>query len=66
MPNEMSWNAVDKKVGMTLEELEDALAIVRSARPGVKWKVKATVGFSGQVQKITLMEVDDVAVPEAS
>lgn len=58
MPNEMSWSADNKKAGMTLEELEKAVDIVRSSRPGVKWTVKATVGFSGQIQKVTFVEVE--------
>lgn len=66
MANEMSWNAADKKAGMSLEELEAAVDIVRSARPGVKWRLKATVGFAQQVQRITFVEVEsEVQIPAA-
>lgn len=56
MPNEMSWTAKDQKNGMTAEELESALDVLKTSRPGVRWKLRARVGFSSQIQKVTFVE----------
>jgi len=60
MPNEMSWTADDKKLGMSMAELERAVDIVRQTRPGKRFRIKAVVGFSQQLQKITFVEAEYV------
>lgn len=60
MPSEFSWNAKDQKAGMTAEELEAILDIIRRTRPGQKFHLKAKVGFSDQIRKLIFTEVESV------
>lgn len=56
MPAEYKYTAVDKTTGMTFEELNEALKDF-SVADAKKYRLKAVVGFKGQVQSITFVEV---------
>ena len=62
---EHGFKAKDKKAGMTLEELDVAVAAVKLMSPGKKFRLKATAGFGGQLQVLTFVEVEDVVPPAA-
>lgn len=59
MPIEMVWEAEDKKAGMTMKEMEQAISVMRQTRPGEEFRLKATVGFKQQIQKLTFTGVKD-------
>lgn len=59
MANKMTWTAKDKKNGMSLEELERALDMLKQTRPGARWKLRATVGWGWQIEAISFEEVED-------
>ena len=58
MPSEFKFNAKDRKGGMTLPELEEAISYIGA---GGKYRLKARVGFGNQLQELIFVEVDDEA-----
>ncbi len=57
----MSFSATDQRAGLTLTELERAIALVKEARPGRAFRLKVSLGWRQQVQKIIFTEVEDAA-----
>lgn len=55
---EFKFWAADHKVGMTLEELGNALSRLEK---GKKYRLKAKVGFGQQVQNLVFQEVEGEA-----
>lgn len=62
MANEYKINARNKKEGMSLAELMWGIAEIPTIDK--QYTLKANIGFKGQLQSLTLIEVDD-DVPEA-
>jgi len=60
MSREYRYTARDKKAGMTFPELEDAVKEVSQYdEQGYRYRLKATVGFKGQLQSVTFVEVEN-------
>jgi hypothetical protein len=53
MPSEITIKAINKKDGMSRSELKEGM---ESLKEDVAYRVKATVGFKGQLQSITFTE----------
>jgi hypothetical protein len=60
--SEFKFWAADHKVGMTLEELGNALSRLEE---GKKYRLRAKVDFGQQVQNLVFQEVEDEAPTSA-